>query len=94
MIKQEYQIILVIVFWLFYKYFDGDYFKECLIEYGINKVSYPIGTARKDNLMILLTEENEFYCFTDGCLIKVGDCIEDMLDCLVGECREAEILVN
>ncbi len=75
-------------------YFDGDYFKECLIEYGINKVSYPIGTARKDNLMILLTEENEFYCFTDGCLIKVGDCIEDMLDCLVGECREAEILVN
>lgn len=75
-------------------YFDGDYFRECLVEYGINKISYPIGTARKNNLMILLTEENEFYCFTDGCLIKTGDCIDDMLDCLVGECKEEVVIIN
>lgn len=46
----------------------GDYFRECLGEYGID----------------------ETYCFTDGCLLKVGDNVEEMLDCLVGECRQAE----
>ena len=55
---------------------------------------YPIGEARQSNLIVLMTEQNVFYCFTDGCLVKVGDCIEDMLDCLVGECRKEEIILN
>lgn len=37
-----------------------------------------------------MTAENEFYCFTDGCLVKAGNNIEEMLDCLVGECRGVE----
>ena len=75
-------------------YFDGDYFRECLIEYGVNDMVYPIGEARQSNLIVLMTEQNVFYCFTDGCLVKVGDCIEDMIDCLVGECRKEEIILN
>lgn len=66
-----------------------DYFRECLIEYGIDEMVYPIGMACRENLMVLMTVENEFYCFTDGCLIKAGGCVEDMLDCLVGECKDA-----
>lgn len=69
---------------------DGDYFRECLLEYDINETVYPIGVACRNNLTVLMTIENKFYCFTDGCLIKVGDCVEEMLDCLVGECRDAE----
>lgn len=71
---------------------DEDYFKECLLEYGISDMVYPIGIACRENLIVLMTIENEFYCFTDGCLIKVGDNIEEMLDCLVGECRDAIII--
>ena len=69
---------------------DGNYFRECLIEYGINKVVYPIGVACRDNLIVLMTVENEFYCFTDGCLIKAGDWVEVMVDCLVGECKDVK----
>lgn len=71
---------------------DGDYFMECLQVYGVNKVVYPVGVARNNNLLVLMTVDNEFYCFTDGCLKKVGSNIEEMLDCLVGECRGAVII--
>lgn len=71
---------------------DNSYFEQCLSEYGINKTTYPIGIACRDNLIILMTNEDEFYCFTDGCLIKAGDNVAEMLDCLVGECRDAIII--
>lgn len=71
---------------------NGDYFRECLAEYGVNNTVYPIGIACRENLSVLMTAQNEFYCFTDGCLVKAGNDIEEMLDCLVGECRDAEII--
>ena len=41
---------------------------------------------------VLMTINNEFYCFTDGYLEKTGSSVEEMFDCLVGECREAEVI--
>lgn len=64
-----------------------DYFEECLVEYGIEEMVYPIGVARKNNLLVLMTSNDVVYCFIDGCVIEVGTCVEDMLDCLVGECK-------
>lgn len=71
---------------------DKSYFEQCLSEYGISNMVYPIGVACRENLIVLMTSEDVFYCFTDGCLIKAGDNIEEMLDCLVGECRDAIII--
>mgnify|MGYP003297914362 CR=1 FL=1 len=69
---------------------DADYFKECLSDYGILETGYPIGVACRNNLIILMTITDVVYCFTDGCLVKAGNSIEEMLDCLVGECKEIE----
>ncbi len=73
---------------------DKEYFEELLEDYGINEVVYPVGVTSKEELIIVMTIQNTFYCFMDGYLEKAGNCVEDMLDCLIGECREAEILVN
>lgn len=64
-----------------------DYFEECLLEYGIKEMVYPIGVARENNLLILMTQNDVVYCFMDGCVLEVGTCVEEMLDCLVGECK-------
>ncbi len=32
-----------------------DYFEECLLEYGIEEMVYPIGVAQEDNLLLLMT---------------------------------------
>ena len=68
----------------------SDYFKECLLEYEIYEKVFPIGNACKDNLIILMTEKSVVYAFTDGCLIKVGASVDEMLDCIIGECLEPE----
>ena len=69
---------------------DAEYFHGCLTDYGIEEDVYPIGVACRENLLVLMSKDDIFYCFTDGCLLKVGENVDDMLDCLVGECREAE----
>lgn len=71
---------------------DKEYFEELLEEYDINEVVYPVGMISQGNLMIVMTTENIFYCFMDGYLEKAGNCVEDMLDCLVGECRKGEVI--
>lgn len=71
---------------------DNEYFHELLEEYDIHEAVYPIGVACRGNLTVLMTAKNVFYCFTDGYLEKAGDSIEEMLDCLVGECKEAEVI--
>ena len=71
---------------------DKGYFEELLEDYDINEIVYPIGVACRENLMVLMTEQNIFYCYTDGYLEKAGKNIEDMLDCLVGECNEATMM--
>ncbi|CEK35523.1 hypothetical protein UMC2_38411 [[Clostridium] sordellii] len=67
---------------------DSELFKDILNEYDINDVTYPIGIANRGNLLILMTENETFYRYTDGFLCKDGNNIEEMLDCVVGECRE------
>ena len=37
------------------------------------------------NMLILCTGDNVFYGYTDGCLVKYGNTIEEMLDCVIGE---------
>lgn len=51
---------------------------------GIEKV-IPIGETDNGNIIILCSENNVFYGYTDGCLVKYGDTVEDMLECLIGE---------
>lgn len=67
---------------------DGSYFNDCLEEYGIKKAVYPIGKACRNELFVLMTAENEFYGFTDGLLLFLGESSDEMLDCMVGECRD------
>ena len=71
----------------------AEYFEECLKDYGINEKVFPIGMAREDNLFVLMTEKNTVFVFTDGCLGKAGSSVEEMLDCLVGECFLPEDIV-
>ncbi|MCM1499227.1 MAG: SUKH-3 domain-containing protein [Clostridium sp.] len=71
---------------------DRDYFEDLLEEYGIHEMMYPIGVACRENLMVLMTEKNTFYCFTNGYLERAGENLEIMLDCLVGECKKAEVI--
>lgn len=67
---------------------DSEYFMEIFDEYDIDDVVYPIGIANRGNLLMLMTENETFYRYTDGFLCKDGENIEEMLDCVVGECRE------
>ncbi|MCM1253316.1 MAG: SUKH-3 domain-containing protein [Clostridium sp.] len=68
---------------------DKRYFEKLLEEYDINEMVYPVGITCRGNLMVLMTAQHIFYCFIDGYLEKAGESIEEMLDCLVGECSEA-----
>ncbi len=67
---------------------DSEYFMEIFDEYDIDDVVYPIGIANRGNLLMLMTENETFYRYTDGFLCKDGENIEEMLDCVVGECKE------
>ena len=71
---------------------DTQYFERLLEEYDIYEIMYPVGVTCKDNLILVMTKESTFYCYTDGYLEKVGDSIEEMLDCIVGECRKPEVI--
>ncbi|SHL03419.1 SUKH-3 immunity protein [Anaerocolumna jejuensis DSM 15929] len=49
---------------------------------------YPIGEIARGNMILLMTKEGKFFSYTDGCLVKNGENISEMLDCVVGEiCR-------
>lgn len=67
------------------RYFE-EYLRDYLKDYGIYEKVFPIGVARKNNLDVLMTEKNTVFIFTDGCLCKAGSSVDEMLDCLVGEC--------
>ena len=38
--------------------------------------------------LVLMTLTESFYCFTDGLLLFLGGSVDEMLDCIVGECRK------
>ncbi|SHJ45215.1 SUKH-3 immunity protein [Clostridium cavendishii DSM 21758] len=67
---------------------NGEYFKDIFDEYDINDIVYPIGISSRGNLLMLMTENGTFYRYTDGFLCKDGENIEEMFDCVIGECRE------
>lgn len=48
---------------------------------------YPIGETSRGNMILLMTNEGRFFSYTDGCLVKNGENISDMLDCVVGGTR-------
>ena len=66
---------------------DAEYFENLLDEYDINTTTYPLGMCCTNELFLVMTITNEFYCFTNGCCEMCGIGVEDMLDCLIGECR-------
>lgn len=65
-----------------------EYFENCLKDYGIDEDVFPIGETCRGNLLLLMTKENSFYEFTDGCVIKDGDSVDEMFDILVGKCKK------
>ena len=68
-------------------YRNANYIQEELEEYyGFTDKVYPIGEAYRSNMILLMTNENTFYAYTDGCFCKLGENVEIMLDCLIGEC--------
>ncbi|MDE5780459.1 MAG: SUKH-3 domain-containing protein [Lachnospiraceae bacterium] len=48
----------------------------------------PIGESENGNLLILCTSNNVFYGYADYCLIRYGENIDEMLDCLIGENKD------
>ena len=68
--------------------FDGEYFKDIFDEYEVDELVYPIGNANRGNLLMLMSENGNFYRYTNGFLCKDGETIEEMLDCVVGGCRQ------
>lgn len=74
------------------KNYDANFFVNCLSEYEITDMVYPIGVASQKNMLVLMTKDEKMFCFTNGCLIKVGNSIDECLDCLVGEVRDYERL--
>lgn len=49
------------------------------------KSIFPVGETENRNMLLLISEDDQFYGYTDGCLIKYGSNIEEMLDCVIGE---------
>lgn len=70
------------------KNLDKDYFDSIVEDYTdfISEELFPIGNAARGNLILMMTCSNKVYSFTDGCFCKNGNNIEEMLDCVVGEC--------
>ena len=68
---------------------DAEYFNTCLSEYAVDEKIYPIGVSCRNNLLVLMTKTNKFYCFTDGLLLYLGASVDEMFNCVVDECREA-----
>lgn len=59
-------------------------------KYGRNDIyttAYPVGMCDRNELFLVITITNEFYCFTNGCCLQCVVGVEDMLDCLIGECK-------
>lgn len=44
-----------------------------------------MGKCCRNELFLVMTITNEFYCFTNGCCVQCGVGVEDMLDCLIGD---------
>ena len=49
---------------------------------------FPVGETCRGNLLLLMTKENRFYEFTDNCVIKAGESVDEMFDILVGKCKK------
>lgn len=62
---------------------SGEYDRMEIFNQASNEELFP---------MVLMTEQDVFYCYTDGYLEKAGENVEQMLDCLVGECNEAVVI--
>lgn len=71
---------------------DAEYFENLLDEYDINTTTYPLGMCYRKELLLVMTITNEFYCFANGCCEQCGVGVEDMLDCLIGECRRSKTI--
>lgn len=74
-----------------YKY-SLEYLEDEYSEIENIETVIPIGENENGNMLILCTNDNQFYGYTDGCLIKYGDTIDDMLDCIIGEIRLPEYI--
>jgi len=70
-------------------YLDKEYFKTIVDDYSeeVKEELFPVGMIARGNMILMMTASEMFFSYTDGCLCKDGDNIDEMLDCVVGECR-------
>lgn len=63
---------------------NNEYFKDLEEEFEeeIGEKIIPVGETDRRNLILLMTPTKKYYGYTDGCLVKFGDNIEEMLECL------------
>ncbi len=70
-------------------YLDKEYFKTIVDDYleEVKEELFPVGMIARGNMILMMTASGKFFSYTDGCLCKDGDNIDEMLDCIVGECK-------
>lgn len=74
-----------------YKY-SLEYLEDEYSEINNISTAIPVGESENGNMLILCTYDNTFYGYADGCLVKYGDTVDDMLDCIIGETRLPEFI--
>lgn len=74
-------------------YLDKEYFEAIVDDYSeeVKEELFPVGMIARGNMILMMTASGKFFSYTDGCLCKDGDNIDEMLDYIVGECRSSII---
>ncbi len=69
-----------------FSYYSRRNFEHLFDSYGVHGLVYPIGSACKGEMTLYMHENGDFYMFMEaGPLIRIGNSIESMLNCLIGE---------
>lgn len=70
-------------------YLDKEYFETIVDDYSeeVKEELFPVGMIARGNMILMMTASGKFFSYTDGCLCKDGDNTDEMLDCIIGECR-------
>lgn len=74
------------------KTLNKDYFERIQEEFPdvlevMEEEFYPVGNVARGNMILLLTNKGKFFSYTDGCLVKNGESVNEMLDCVIGESK-------
>ena len=75
-----------------FKYFHKSDYEDMFSDYSIDGMVYPVGSAYDGNMTVYMHENGTFYLYMDGGpLIDIGNSIDSMLDCIIGDSVGTEI---